>query len=502
MNIILIVLVVLMVIGFFLLIWKSAATWRWYHMVAASLLFLLVLVLLPVTAAVLTSRAAWLQLQVSLEDRIDKGTRDQQLLKYGDPANPAVEVGLLPMQIELQKLMTESGRVWRRLRTERAAEDGIVLRRASPQDDLLPEEALEPAEDPADAAAPIDVPLVPEGIVVYGFAERPQPQRAAEEGELEQQTPQLLPTVYLGEFRVTASTPDSVTITPTLALEPTHAEMVFGGNVRSWSLYELLPTDGHEPFIAEGSRPDDDAIFGRIDEELVRRLLENRVSEATLENYLRDGQRALPEDPPLARWVKIVFTEDYEETVDSAEQRGALDGGFFDALGQAVDSRLQRGDDGTVQFRQGDELIVKQEAANDLINRGVASLVDNYFVRPLNDYRFALRRIGRRMGELANRTEELEHQHEVIDAALQLTIQMLASEQDRQLKLEKDNEQIGKERAAVSAYRDRLDEQAKETRQQLATLYRENLIAVRELAAIQEQLRQAIEQREATAVSR
>ncbi len=42
----------------------------------------------------------------------------------------------------------------------------------------------------------------------------------------------------------------------------------------------------------------DENFFGRIDNDLVTKLLENKVTPETLESYLRDGERANEQDPP------------------------------------------------------------------------------------------------------------------------------------------------------------------------------------------------------------
>ena len=69
----------------------------------------------------------------------------------------------------------------------------------------------------------------------------------------------------------------------------------------------------------------------------------------------------------MSRWVKIEFLKKYEIDVDSEDERGALDGGFFDGSGRAVDSRLKHGSDPkdrSVQFNPGEQITVKEEEAN------------------------------------------------------------------------------------------------------------------------------------------
>jgi hypothetical protein len=329
------------------------------------------------------------------------------------------------------------------------------------------------APAPAAAAAAAGAgPLIPQGMVVYGFAETPL-----------QGAPAPVPTFFLGEFRVTASTPTQVTLEATGRLEDRQRQAISGGQAQNWSLYELLPLDGHDLFVAPGSEPTDDALFGRVDEQLVQQLLGQGASAETISEYLRDGTRAMPDDPPMSRWVKVEFTRPHAIVVDSPEEREALDGGFFNTGGQAVDSRLRRGEDGSVRFRVADQVIVKEEAANELIDQGVARLVDTYFIRPLNDYQFSLRRIRLRIDELVLRQEALEFEHQVLQDAYNATVEMLAVNQDAKLKLEKDLAQLQAEHAAIAQYTDGVKQNVAETRQMLAGLYRDNVRMRNELEA-------------------
>lgn len=488
MKIVLLILLFVYVIAFFWIIWKSATVWRWYHLVMASLVFLLALPLLPMTAVVLKSRAAWSKVHVDLSERLATGEQEQERLKHGDANAPASATGLLALQDSLRSLNREVGRVYRDMIVRDRGAAGIVLGRAVDQPALpegVPAEAVEPGAAPPAAA---NLPLLSEGMVVYAFVEQPW-----------QESGFTVPTYFLGEFRVTQATPDAITVVPNSPLEPGQQQAV--NQAGRWSLYELVPLDGHDVFIAEGSQGDEDAIFGRVDEAMVGALLGNRVLPETLANYLRDGTRAQPDDPPASRWVKIEFTKNYEITVDGQDQRSASDGGAFDSLGQAVDSRLQRAEGDAVSFAAGDQLIVKQEAASALINEGAAKLVDTYFVRPLNSYRLILPALRQQIDYLARQAENLQRQQEVVQEAVTLTTAMQTEGQQRQLNLEKDAAQVGRELAALQAYRQELEEKLQETKKQMAELYRDNLARERELSAIQQQLTQQIEARTSAAGS-
>lgn len=476
-----IALIAFFVIAVFLagyLLWKSADSWRWFHITASAITLILAIAVLFPTAVVLRSRSAWHKVKEDLEVRVARIEAEQKTLKFGDPLDPAAGQGVLDLQSQLKRYALEAGRRWPNLTMQANAGGSITLAKVEIQPELPPgvaPDAADPAAADAGAAAPAapaaPQPMIPQGLVVYGFAESAEPGVALP-----------VPTFFLGEFRVTASGPDQVTLTPANRLEGPQQQAIASGQARTWTLYELLPLDSHEPFIAPGSEPADDAVFGRVDDALVKRLLSQGVSQETLDKYLRDGARAKPDDPPATRWVKIEFIKPHSVVVDSPEQRNVLDGGFFDGTGQAVDSRLQRGgEDGSAKFKIADQIIVKEEAANELIDQGVAKLLDTYYVRTLNDYRFALRRIRLRISELAIRQQELEYEAKVLQDAIDATVAMLAINQEAKLKLEKDVAKIQAERAAIAAYKTKLSDEVTSTRQKLVGIYQSNLKLVAEL---------------------
>lgn len=491
-------LLVVLLIGFFVVVWKAAKNWRWYNIVAVCITMLLSVIFLFPTAEVLKCRAAWHQIKEKLEVQAAAVKVENRHIKYGDPANPEAGQGVVVLDQQLAKLGIEAGRRWRNLQLANAAANNntlvITLRRVAsgPQAPGVPTPAAAavdptaaatPAEgDTAAAAAPAaPTSLVPESLVVYGFAEtRNQQQQFA------------LPTFYLGEFRVTASTPNDVTLTPTGPLEQNQMQAITNRQAVSWSLYELLPLDGHQPFIAAGSVPTDENFLGRVDADLVRRLLgNNSVMPETLQDYLRDGSRAVQDDIPMSRWTKIEFDQNYAIEVDSPEQRGALDGGFFDGNGRAVDSRLQHGEEGQVRFKKGDQITLKEEAADQIIGEGVAHLVDRYYLRPLNDYRFVLRRIRLRLAELAATSTELEFDKSQLEIALEKNNEMLVINREIKLKLEQDLAQFEVEKKAIADYTAKIQALANELRSEMKRLHEENVA----LTAKLEEKHRAIQRR-------
>ncbi|TWU08352.1 hypothetical protein [Stieleria varia] len=462
-------LLIVLFIGFCVAVWKAAQNWRWYHITAAVITMILSIVFLFPTANVLKSRQAWHKIKEELEERLEKAEQETHLIRYGDLSDPTAAVGLSDLTLELSKIGIEAGRRWRNLRMRSGDANTVSLTKPVLQQPVDP--ALAAAADPAAPAAadPAAGPMVPVGLIVYGFAEGPFPN-----------VDRPIPVKYLGEFKVTASDPNSVTLTPTSALEQTQVAAITGGQAVSWSLYEMLPLDGHDPFIVDASKPTDDNILGRVDEALVNALLRNARPD-TLQAYLNDGKKG-KSSKTENNWVKIEFIKKHQIDVDSPEQRGALDGGFFDNNGRSVDSRLQRDDDGMVRFAVGDILVVSEETAKQLVDvEGVARLLDNYYLRRLNDYRFVLRRLRVRISELAIRRQELEYEQEVLQAADNANGKMLELGQTEKVMLEQDLTQTRVEAKAIGDYHDALVEDLRQARETLTRLYKSNIMLEQQL---------------------
>ena len=458
-------LLVVFVIGFFVVLWKAAPNWRWYHITAAVFLMLLTVAFLFPTAGVLKSRQAWHQVKEKLDDQFRQVSTEHQRLLYGDPNDAEAGQGVTELNHQLSKLSMEAGRRWRSMQQQSVDGETITLAPAPP-------EAAIPGADGGDAATAA-AQLPGEQLVLYAFAESDNGQGT------------FIPTFYLGEFVVTASTPQSITIQPTAPLEEIQQQAIQDQQATRWSLYELLPLDGHEMFVAAGSVPSDDNVLGRVDEELIRGLFgdpESEQAKQSVDNYLRDGSRAIESDPPLARWTKIEFDKPFKLDVDAEDERSALDGGFFDGAGRAVDGRLQKGAE--VEFKPGDQIVIKEERADELRDEGVARLVDEYYLRPLNDYRYILRRLRFRLTELASRIANVQEENRVIRITADKAQSMLVANQDINLKLEQDFEQFRKEKQIIIKYEAELRKRADALRAEMSRLHRDNQLLERKLQMI------------------
>ena len=434
--------------------------WRWFHITAAIITVILGAIFPFYVAGSLKSRAAWNQMHEKLTTRLVRNQQEQAELKIGDAGLGGV--GLLELSGQLSKATLDAGRRWRNLIPQGRAGNQITLAK-------LPEPGVEGIPtDPPPAAGDEEQPVPPlaeVGTVVYGFAE-----------QIDAVSGQAVPSTYLGEYKVVQSTPTSMVIEPVASLNPAQENGL--QNAQQWTLYELLPLDSHEVFLAPGSVPSDDNVLGRIDEALVRSTLGDRITPATLQQYLDDGRRSQPDDPPLSRWMKIEFVKPHEEQVDDPKLNAPItSGGYFDGSGRALDIRLKRDSDtgGIVKFEVGDQILLKQEAADPLIEEGKAKLIDRFYLRPLNDYRFILRRIQLEVNELRSRIAELEFEAQVLTKSIDQTNGLIVVQQDRRNKLEQDLAQFRVEREAVTKAVAERTAEVRQTRERITTLHRENL---------------------------
>ncbi len=456
-DIILASVLFLLLVSFAVIVWKAASNWRWFNIVAVVLTMLLALIFLFPTAGVLRSRSAWHEVLESLELRLAEVKAEAADITLGEAvgAEASRSGGLIDLQSDLSTLAVEAGRRWRNLQLKGAKLQNPV----SISLGALPGNNLngEPPEPAANAQ-----PLVPAETLVYGFSE------TADDNQM------MVPTFYLGEFIVQASDANQVTLVPTGKLEQYQLDYINEGKARSWLLCELLPPDGHVPFIKPFSQADDKNCLGVVDEELVRRLLVDASDETRLA-YLEDGRASKPDDPPAAKWVELQFTQNHRIEVDSRDERSLADGGFFDGNGRALDAALQHGaDDGFISFKKGDKLLLKSEGAAELIDQGVAEELGSFFLRPLTDYGFVLRRIRLNLMSLAEKKAELTAEELLLKDAITRTDQLLVFNQEVKLKLEQDLTQFRVEKQSINEYKGKITAEAQAMVAELNRLEQEN----------------------------
>ncbi|MEZ6090651.1 MAG: hypothetical protein R3C05_22055 [Pirellulaceae bacterium] len=505
MEIVIQILLGLSVIGFGVLLWKSAERWTWVPLVIAPIVFIEAIVFMGLVALSSKSRVAWQKISVELEQRLDKATQEEEQLKYGTIGFEGEQRAVVPVELALQKLRVDTGRVWRGLTPQGAAGGEFTLNMpASAAPPAAANGAAPAAADDADAAAagggqPAAPAAnaadagIPKDMLVFAFS------------EVVDANQNRIPQTFLGQYLVTQSSPQSVTIKPLRQLTSLSNRQQQGiSQAQSWAIYEVMPADAHEPFFLDASRKRDDAIFGDVDQEFLQAALAGKVPDEVLQSYLKDGKQSQADDPLEAKWRKVKLIKEYTVTVDGTSQSTATEGGYFDLLGQAIDSRLQIPDEGDVKlddvkFKAGTELVLKNEEATDLISTGVAELIDEIYVRPLNDYDEIERHVFERLDLLAEKVIVLTREIEIMKQVKAANDKMLVTNQEDQLKLEAERNQFRVEKAAIEKYANELQQRRDSLQSRLAGLYRDNVTMMRELRQAQTILKQRIDQRTAAA---
>ena len=177
------------------------------------------------------------------------------------------ELGIRELEHRLKIVTRERGRVWRGvLPASEVSDEGRVS-----------------------AAIPNPKPHgLGQDTIVYAF----------EQGE-PTQGPQ-----YLGEFRVVEASPDGVVLDPILLIDQRTGERLAASD-GPWSLYEMMPADRHN-------------LYADLTEEQLRQMM----PEQSVEEYVRHGTEATPDDD---QWHVIGLDENGErvgpEQMDRAVKR-------------------------------------------------------------------------------------------------------------------------------------------------------------------------------------
>lgn len=461
-GILLILVILISLVLFIIFLVKSARDWGALQAVFLSILFIESWVFVVFSAGVHNTRVKDTVDASQQSQKLKKASADLEIRRYGSASDPEDKLeAVVPVQGKLDRLTIDRGRVWRQ-----AVYVGQVQGKDQFQLNLQSAPAAPADPNNPNAAQPVAAPAsrtLPVNMVVYGFQEQ-----LSSEGY-------PLPVFYLGEYKVVVSDEATglVTLEPTRAMLPLHLERIKQG-LESWTLYELLPIDSHHAFVAEGSSASDEMIFGKPDEDKIKELLANSPAEV-VDAYINDGQKARDNDPPETLWALISLIKSLKSDVDSPENADAGQSSYFDSLGRAVDERLRKGEEVTLDPSnlKDDRIVVIDSEAKKLIGDGTAKLVSPVFVRPLNDYEELFNNHARREYELAERIKYYQHQTSLINAANQDGQNMLTEQQKENQLLDADLGNYKKEidvlNSAVAEANAELDMLKKE----LSRLYQE-----------------------------
>ncbi len=315
-----ILVLVLMIISLFVFIYLiviTARSWGALHTTMLCFIFIESWVFLVFAGKALDKRLAMLKDYSTTKANVEKLTNDARKLRFGGDNISEDQDAYLPLAGKAGRLAAERGRVWRNV--SKVAVEGNKVRL-----ELVAPAPAAGAEDPAAAggAAPAaTVDTIPQGMIVYAFTQGPlgsapaapaatAPGEAASPADAAATEPApaadpaagglSVPLVYLGEFRISESTPGNVVVEPVTPLEPNQIKALNDEPVLA--LYETLPQDSHDAFLTKGAAANDQSVFGMVDEAKLRALFAAVPAgrrEALIAAYTRDGGASVDNDPKV-----------------------------------------------------------------------------------------------------------------------------------------------------------------------------------------------------------
>lgn len=431
-GILILLMLIVSLILFIYFVVVTARGWGVLHTILLCTLFIECWVFLVFTAGVHYKRVRYTADAAQAQKRAEDALALTKELLYGRINDPEEALtAVIPVKGKLRRMTVDRGRVWRQLTLLQSNADDYLLEMAFERAAADPLDA-----DPAGAAAVAgpNSESLPADLVVYAFAEE-----ISEDGYPE-------PKFYLGEFIVTQSQAGNVTVRPTLPLKPAQKQKIASGESATWMLYELLPIDSHTAFANDASQPSTEEIFGRMDPDQLNEIFagipnDNGLRDQVVDLYLKDGKRASADAEPETVWVQVNMLKPHDVDVDSQEEANATVGGYFDSIGRSVDVRLKRDEEGTVQLSPsmtGELIVLKEEAARDLIAAGKAEAEQRIFVRPLNDYEDAFNHLFVRDHEVSERIELVKRDSAEVSKANTLGVEMISFRQVENQKLASD----------------------------------------------------------------
>ena len=470
------VLGVLLALFFIFLTYMNTKTWRWLHVMMTFCVFGAAVAFCVYAAMTLKTRTNWLKYHDDLVAKIEgKGEQDGlakqlELVTRGDVKDVERKTdSIASVKAEIARTILDRGRVWRQLA-------------ATPNPDGTVALSMVPAADPniPAPAAPPPHNLQPKAVL-FAF------------GEVANAEGMLLPSVYLGEYQVTAAAETSITVAPLLQSQD-QARMASTPNA-TWTMYEVCPIDGHQ-------------WFAGLDEAALKALIPQALPglppippadyQKVIDQYVNDGKDTDETAPEENLWIEVEFLKAHQVTVDAASQN-TLDANPFDPNGLAVLDRVRRAgpgeNPGTVDFEPGDTAVFDKETADQMIADGTAKLVRRIYRRKLNDYELRLHAINARLIELAAHQRSIALDKAASEAATAKALEQEKALQEDRTKLDDDLVKVKFERDELNKYSETLAARLAAVQGELSQLYRSNKALSRELAETSARLTEEIERR-------
>jgi hypothetical protein len=256
----------ILILASFVIAYFSARTWHWGHVLVVLGIFLSTLGFFVLSAETLRINAV-LRKQVNDLDRqltdvearnaaLENGTEDLNIINElrNQEVRMPEDAESIPSLAELEhELLLETrrrGRVWWNVTPAgfNAQNDTVAI----------------------NIARPVPSGVEPQSVVVVFEEGQPQsPAPGAQRG-----------AQYLGQFRVVQAEGQAATLEPILPLDNFERQRLSSSR-GPWVMYDTMPADRH-------------AIFARMSEEELRQ----KLPPQSVEEYLRHGKEASPDDPP------------------------------------------------------------------------------------------------------------------------------------------------------------------------------------------------------------
>lgn len=468
------ILGVLLAIFFIVTLVLSAKTWKWFHITFAFFVFCAAATFVVYAAMSLRTRTAWEAVVQKLEADVEKSHKELSVLREGDIDKPddSPLSNIRVLNEELNKLYLHRGRVWKNCSLAEINQAQVRLK-------FTTQAPAAPVVEGAAAAPDAGPNRIEAKAVLYLFKDqtvdnvhRPGEQR-------------IVPAIYVGEVVAVEVTDGDVSVTPTLPFDRQQASHLVQDGV-TWTIYEMMPIDAHE------------ALEG-LTEAQIQAVMPNNlqlpapVYQELVARFVRDGQPPLESDPPEHRWVRVKFLAKQSVTVDSPTTQIERDSKFFDDQGQALLTNLRAGK--AVEFEKGQEAILHQQKADELISAGICEKVADIFRRPLQDFAHHFHEIDQRVGYLNDRIKEVQRQTAVLVEAKDKVTKQIEYRTKEKAQLEQDLAKFRDEQTRITSYRKRLEATIEVTANRVAEADKQCLELVDQLAEMQRRMTQEIDKR-------
>jgi hypothetical protein len=452
----------------------AAKIWHWLHVVLVFLVFAAAVGGAVVASRSLKTRSAWMDQARKNEQRMKEEQQQLEAALYG-PANEVAltNESLRGITIELKLAELGKGRVWP---NGTVAVDGEQIVITYPADGVV-----RPAQ-------------LQQDMKVYAFRD--------DFAEIGGRTV-ALPAMFVGSFRVASADANGVRLEPLFVVPTSQTELTQPTN--SWSLFEKMPNDDHDAFLVAAGLTREDLNIGEFRQLLIDKYLPadkmgldpaSPEYQALIDRYTFDGLRlndiakwlaAQPDrqagfDPPLTdRAQRVRFLE--PSRAYAVDGEGNLREGPLNPSGQAVAPELRAGRD--VKFEKGEQATFDRTTASDGYQRTEADreppltesesieILEEYYVRPLNNYAYGLEKFLRDTADLGLAIDEVNRDIVITTDAL---AQAAAQERDRaelKAKLTEDRDRFTQDRDAARALVEARQRDLEEAQAQIDTYYKQ-----------------------------